>query len=298
MSLNFLYTAVSWVLLRWHSLFDVFLPSASGLNWTLSIILLVITARLLLVRLFIRQVHYQRRMQAMQPRVQALRDKYKDNRTEVQRQLVRLQQEEGFNPLAGCLPILIQVPVFIGLFHVLRHLANAAAIADHLTTRTNSTALPANFSLYGFTPTQTVEAARARLFGAPLASRLTDTRLQIQHLHGSVAATHIIIALVVVVAAMATLATQLLVRRGQAAVPVGSAATVQRILLLAVPITTLGSGLFFPLGVLLYWLTSNVWTAAQQLYINKFHATPPDIEPEPDAGSPPTPSGPPTGTER
>ena len=127
--LNFLYTAVSWVLLRWHSFFSLFLDKNSGLNWSLSIVFLVVTARLLLFRLFIKQIQYQRHMQEMQPKIQALRKKYKDDKAEMQRQMMKLQQEEGFNPLSGCLPIFIQIPIFIGLFHVLRA---AQQVLEHL----------------------------------------------------------------------------------------------------------------------------------------------------------------------
>ena len=72
--------------------------------------------------------------------------------------------------------------------------------------------------------------------------------------------TRLVIVVLVVISASATLMTQLLVRRGQTTIPEGTAATVQRLMLVFIPISTLGSGLFFPLGVLLYWFTSNAWT--------------------------------------
>ncbi len=129
--LDFLYTGVSWVLLRWHDLFTFLgLSSGSGLNWSLSIIFLVITARVALFRFFLKQVHYQRNMQEMQPRLQAIKEKYKNDRQAQQREMMRLQQEEGFNPLAGCLPMLLQIPIFISLFHVLRHLSNSVGLCE------------------------------------------------------------------------------------------------------------------------------------------------------------------------
>jgi YidC/Oxa1 family membrane protein insertase len=267
--LNFLYTAVSWVLLRWHSFFGLFLDKDSGLNWALSIVFLVITARLLLFRLFIKQVHYQRHMAQMQPKIQELRKKYKSDRAELNRQMMKLQQEQGFNPVAGCLPLFLQIPVFIGLYHVLRHLANSVSIADH-----QATASPAQLSrltLYSFSRSETISAAKARLFGAPLAGRLTDSSDKIHALSGNVGSTHTVVIFLVILSAAATLMTQILVRRGQLTPPEGTAATVQRLMLVFIPISTLGSGLFFPLGVLLYWFTSNNWTMAQQLYVNRFH---------------------------
>src|SRR4051794_13421612 len=173
--LDFLYTAVSWVLLRWHQLFTAIgLAPEGGLNWTLSIIFLVITARLLLFRLFIKQVKYQRHMQQMQPKIQALREKYKGDRAEMQRQMMALQQEQGFNPLAGCLPMFLQIPIFIALYHVLRHIANSQP-------RCLSGSHDSVLRIYSFTEAQTCNAAQARLFGgAPLAGRLTDTVDQIK----------------------------------------------------------------------------------------------------------------------
>jgi YidC/Oxa1 family membrane protein insertase len=269
---NFLYTAVSWVLLRWHSFFSLFIDKNSGLNWSLSIVFLVVTARLLLFRLFVKQIKYQRHMQEMQPKIQALRKKYKDDRAEMQRQMMKLQQEEGFNPLAGCLPIFIQIPIFIGLFHVLRHLANSVAIADKFDLGQKlTTAQHAKLSLYSFSPAETASAAKASLFGAPLAGRLTDASKQILALGGTPSTTRVVIVILVVLSATATLLTQILVRRGTTTVPEGTAATVQRLMLVFIPLSTLGSGLFFPLGVLLYWFTSNTWTMAQQLYVNRFH---------------------------
>lgn len=159
--LDFLYTGVSWVLLRWHDLFTFLgLNSGSGLNWSLSIIFLVITARVALFRFFLKQVHYQRNMQEMQPRLQAIKEKYKNDRQGQQREMMRLQQEEGFNPLTGCLPMLLQIPIFISLFHVLRHLSNSVSLCE------NRDITNPKLSLYSFTPVETCQAATARLFGA------------------------------------------------------------------------------------------------------------------------------------
>jgi YidC/Oxa1 family membrane protein insertase len=272
--LNFLYTAVSWVLLRWHNLFSLFLDKDSGLNWALSIVFLVITARILLFRVFLKQVHYQRHMQEMQPKIQALRKKYKDDKAEMQRQMMALQQEQGFNPLSGCLPMVLQIPIFIGLYHVLRHLANSVGRTTGDSRNT----------LYSFSQSETFSAAKAKLFGAPLAARLTDTSAQIHTLGGDLTSTRIVVVLLVVISAGATYMTQRLVRSGATTVPEGTAATVQKLMLYVIPVMTLGSGLFFPLGVLLYWFTSNTWTMGQQFYINRFHPHPDKDKTLPVAG--------------
>src|SRR3954451_13362375 len=100
-------------MLRWHDLFDA-VWLGKNWSWALSVVVLVITARLLLFRLFIKQVHYTRNMQKMQPKIQKLRETYKSDPAELNRQIMKLQQEEGFNPLSGCLPMFLQIPVFLG----------------------------------------------------------------------------------------------------------------------------------------------------------------------------------------
>lgn len=268
--LNFIYTPVAWVLLQWHHLFNALgLSQTGGVNWALSIVFLVITARLLLFRLFVKQVKYQRHMQKMQPQMQALRKKYKDDRAAMQRELMALQQEQGFNPLAGCLPMFLQLPVFYGLYHVLRHLSNSVHSCQQLAA--NPAFHDAHLALYTFKPSETCNAAQAKLFGAPLAGRLTDTTAQLQNLHGQRGVTVAVILILVLISASATYMTQRLVRAGNPVQAEGTAGTIQRLMLYLIPLGTLGSGLFFPLGVLLYWFTSNTWTMCQQLYINKYH---------------------------
>src|SRR3954468_8555333 len=139
------------------------MSDTSGLGWTLSIVFLVITARLLLFRLFIKQVHYTRNMQKMQPKIQKLREKHKDDRAELNRQMMKLQQEEGFNPLSGCLPMLLQIPVFLGLYHVLRPLSNPNALCQ---SNSNNGLL----TLYPFSRSETCQASTAKIFRAPLAA--------------------------------------------------------------------------------------------------------------------------------
>jgi YidC/Oxa1 family membrane protein insertase len=195
------------------------------------------------------------------------------------RQMMKLQQEEGFNPLSGCLPMLLQIPVFLGLYHVLRHLSAAAA----LSYQTNH---PDRLKLYTFTKHETLSAAKAKIFGdVPLAASFHDSTNQIEKiLGGHASATRITIVVLLAISAAATLGTQLLVRANATTPPEGTAATVQKLMLYVIPIGTLASGLLFnfPLGVLLYWFTSNLWTLGQQAYIIRYH--PPTEEPDKPVG--------------
>jgi YidC/Oxa1 family membrane protein insertase len=264
-------------MLRWHDLFAA-IGLGKNWSWALSIVFLVITARLLLFRLFIKQVHYTRNMQKMQPRIQKLREKYKGDRAELNRQMMKLQQDEGFNPLSGCLPMFLQIPVFLGLYHVLRHLSNSNALCQ---SGSNSHIL----SLYTFSKSETCQASTAKIFDAPLAASFHDSTSFIHdNLGGDATSTRVVLVILLIVSAVATMATQLLVRASATTTPEGTAATVQRLMMWVIPVGVLASGLLFnfPLGVLLYWFTSNLWTLAQQAYIVRYH--PPTDEPEKPVG--------------
>src|SRR3954469_11279341 len=263
-------------MLRWHDLFDA-IGVGQNWAWALSIVFLVITARLLLFRLFIKQVHYTRNMQKMQPKIQKLREKYKSDRAALNRQMMKLQQEEGFNPLSGCLPMFLQIPVFLGLYHVLRHLSNANSHCQALAAgRPISKAATDNLSLYTFSGGahgDTCQASTAKIFDAPLAASFHDSSKIITGLGGDPSSTRVVLVVLLIISAVATLVTQLMVRASATTTPEGTAATVQRLMMWVIPIGVLASGLLFnfPLGVLLYWFTSNLWTLAQQGYIVRYH---------------------------
>jgi YidC/Oxa1 family membrane protein insertase len=268
MHLDFLYTAVSWVLLRWYQLFTLLgMSKTSGLTWALSIVMLVVTARLLMFRFFVKQVHYQRRMQEMQPKIKKLQEKHKGDRATLQREMMALQQAEGFNPISGCLPMFLQIPVFIALFHVLKHMSNSVNLA-----RGNP-----KLRLYGFTESQTLDAAKAKLFNAPLAASLHETSAKILSLGGHVATTRTVTLILVLVSAAATLITQRAVIANQTTPAEGQAAMIQKLMMVGIPISVVFSGFIFPLGVLLYWFTSNLWTMFQQFYIFRFHPHTPGV---------------------
>ena len=92
----------------------------SALTWVLSVIFLIFTLRAILFKPFMKQMDSQLKMQAIQPEMKQLREKYKDDKQRLSEEMMKLNKEAGVNPLASCLPALIQAPVFIGLFHVLR----------------------------------------------------------------------------------------------------------------------------------------------------------------------------------
>jgi YidC/Oxa1 family membrane protein insertase len=171
----------------------------------------------------------------------------------------------------------LQIPVFLGLYHVLRHLSNSNALCQ---ANSNSHLL----SLYTFSKHDTCQASTAKIFDAPLAASFHDSGTIIRGLGGDPTSTRWVLIVLLLISAGATFATQLLVRANATTTPEGTAATVQRLMMYVIPLGVMASGLLFnfPLGVLLYWFTSNLWTLAQQAYIIRFH--PPTDEPEKPVG--------------
>lgn len=255
--LNPLYIAVSWVLLQWHRLFEwAGLDPNSGLTWAMSIMMLVVTIRILLFRFFIKQVHSQRKMQEVQPKIAALREKYKNDRQTLSQEMMKLQKDEGFNPLGGCLPILLQAPVFLSLFHVLRLVGSDKA--------------PALYLEYHWTQDQANSAGQASIFGAPIASAFNDPRNLAGEIAGtSLGATRIVAFVLIVLMVAATYITQRQIISRNTQVVDGQQAMIQKLLLYGMPASLFVSGFFFPIGVLFYWFTNNLWTMGQQFYIIK-----------------------------
>ncbi|MGY1637099.1 membrane protein insertase YidC [Geodermatophilus sp. SYSU D00742] len=256
--LDWLYTAISWVMARWHSLWNSVFgdPEAgsglSGLAWALSIVFLVVTIRLILFPLFVKQIKSQRAMQEIQPEIQKLRKQYGSDKQGFSQAMMALQKERGVNPLAGCLPILPQIPVFLSLFHVLRRLAPDAQ------------------GLYSWSDELTDEAARAPLFGAPISSSFNMTGAKEQAILAlpgvSYTSIRIVAFVLIVIMCATTYVTQKQTMKRSGPVE-GQAAMVQKLLLYGMPISLFVTGFFFPVGVLLYWFTNNLWTLGQQFFI-------------------------------
>jgi YidC/Oxa1 family membrane protein insertase len=243
---------------RWHALWDLVFgdpPAESGLaglSWVLAIVFLVVTIRVILFPLFVKQIKSQRAMQELQPEMAKLRKQFGSDRQGLSQAMMALQKERGVNPLAGCLPILPQIPVFLSLFHVLRRLA------------------PDKPGLYSWSAELTDEAARAKLFGAPISASFNMTGAKEQAILAipGVSYTNIrIVAFVlIVIMCFTTYFTQKQIMKRSGPVE-GQAAMVQKILLYVMPAGLFVSGFLFPIGVLLYWFTNNLWTLGQQFFI-------------------------------
>ncbi len=258
MNLDFLYIAISWLLLRWHQLWALAFGGKSDLSWVLAIIFLVITIRLILFPLFVKQIHSQRKMQELQPKLKALQAKHKGDKETLQREMMALYKENGANPVAGCLPIFLQAPVFLSLYHVLKRL-DPTKHRDHAAK-----------TLYGWTADEFDGAAHAKIFGAPISAHLSSSADTLRQLGASVGAVRVVGVVLIAIMVVTTYITQRQILAKQNAT--GTAVDpqqqmIQRLMLYGIPASLLISGSLFPLGVVLYWCTTNVWSMGQQFYV-------------------------------
>jgi YidC/Oxa1 family membrane protein insertase len=250
-----LYYAVSWVLVTFHSFFSLFLPDIGGWAWTLSIVGLVVVIRILLIPLFVKQIKAQRGLQVLQPHIKEIQKKYKDDKAKQQEELMKLYRETGTNPLASCLPIILQMPIFFALFHVLNEgVKNGKAVG-------------------AMTQELAIQAGQATFFGAPLdATFLTNPA----DLGGANPTTVKVVTVVLIVLMSATTfitQRQLMVKN----MPTGQdnpMAQQMKILLYVYPVMFAFFGINFPVGVLIYWFTTNLWTMGQQFYVIRRNPAP------------------------
>ncbi|MGH3070014.1 MAG: membrane protein insertase YidC [Streptosporangiaceae bacterium] len=269
--LNPLYDAVAWVIMRLHAGLGAIFGDSSGTAWALSIVILVVLMRLILVPLFIKQMHATRKMTALAPQVAELKKKYKGDKQKLNEETMKLYKENGANPLAGCLPVVAQLPVFFALFGVLR------AIAE-------------DQSKYGLTPAVVASAQHAKIFGVvTVADRLLTSILP--PTFSSIGATQkVVILLTVVVSAATTFMTvRQSMKRGMTPQmdPNNPMASSQKMMQYIVPVFAL-SGLYWQYGLVLYWVTTNLWTLGQQYVL--FKRFPPPATATAGAGAGGTPA--------
>ena len=243
---------VAWIMYLWHAGFTAIgMPEASGWTWTFSIIGLVLVMRAALIPLFVKQIHASRKMQLIQPEMQKIQAKYKDKKDPESRQkmteeTMALYKDSGTNPFASCLPIIAQMPFFFGLFRVLNSLDEIGeGKAEAIGPITQQVAAQAESS-------------------AILGAQLSDQFM------GSETITVKIVTVVLIILMSATTFTtqhQLMRKNMPAAALEGPVAQQQKMMLYLFPIIFAVSGGFFPVGVLLYWFTTNLWTMCQQFYV-------------------------------
>jgi YidC/Oxa1 family membrane protein insertase len=249
--LNPLYYAVAWVVKQLYAVLSPIFGDSSGWTWALTIVLLVALMRLIMVPLFVKQMHTTRRMTALAPQMTALRKKYKNDKQTLNTEMMKLYQEAGVNPLMGCLPVVAQLPVFFALFSVLR------AIAEWK---------PGDPPKYGLTTAMMESAQHAKILGVTIADKFLSSSTP---LHAK-----IVILFAVVVSMITTYLTvrQSMKRGMMPTTPDSPMGNSQKYMAYIMPFFAL-SGLYWPFGLVLYWVTTNLWTLGQQYVLfTKFPA--------------------------
>src|SRR6476469_6304767 len=241
--------AVAWIMVQFHTaLTAIGLPEASGWTWALSIVGLVIVIRIILIPLFVKQIKASRGLQLIQPEMKKIQAKYKDKKDPESRQAMTqetmaLYKESGTNPFASCLPLLRQAPIFFALFRVLNDkIRNGTGIGP-------------------LTPELAKQADASTLLGAPLSATFLGS--------GGMLNVKIITVVLIVLMSLTTFTTQrqLMMKNMPASALDNPFAQQQKILLYVLPLVFAVSGVNFPIGVLIYWFTTNVWSMCQQFYV-------------------------------
>ncbi|MDT9695559.1 membrane protein insertase YidC [Streptomyces sp. P17] len=253
---SFITTPVSWVIVQFHKVYGALFGDDTGWAWGLSIVSLVILIRICLIPLFVKQIKATRAMQTLQPEMKKIQERYKNDKQRQSEEMMKLYKETGTNPLSSCLPILAQSPFFFALYQVLNSIAN------------NDTIGVINESLLK-------SAQKAHIFGAPLAAKFTDSSSEVAALDASLTTVRIVTAVMIVLMSASQFYTQrqLMTKNVDTTVKTPFMQQ-QKMLMYIFPVMFAVFGINFPVGVLVYWLTTNVWTMGQQMYVIRNNPTP------------------------
>jgi YidC/Oxa1 family membrane protein insertase len=287
--LNPLYNLVSGIIVLFHNLLSPLFGKDSGVTWSLSIMGLVVIIRIVLIPLFVKQIKSQRALTALQPHMKEIQKKYKDDRQKQSEEMMKLYKEHKTNPLASCFPILAQAPIFFALFTVLNGIA--------AKTDAGVSAPIARGFLKG---EYLASAAQAEFFGAKISQTFLgsdDMKVKL-----------VTVFLIFIMSATTFTTQRQLMTKGMPKMDSSNNMMLQqqKIMLYLFPLIFAISGVNFPVGVLIYWSTTNFWTWGQQYYVIKRNPTPgsPAFEElerkkakksgvvEPDPSDPANPSGP------
>lgn len=258
--------AIELILVAFHSLWTFLgLDPDAGITWVLAIVGLVIVVRAALIPIFVRQIKSQRRMLEVAPQLKKIQDKYKGkkdqfSREAMSRETMELYKRTGTNPLSSCLPLLLQMPIFFGLFSVLN---DASIHADR-------------GGVGALTPTLAESFSNAEFLGAPLNSTfIGEWNAMVAGQPYSLPTMLVAVTMIILMTASQFITQLQIVSKNMS--PETKASPMfrqQRILLYLLPLVFAVSGVAFPLGVMFYWLVSNFWTMGQQFLVIRNMPTP------------------------
>jgi YidC/Oxa1 family membrane protein insertase len=254
--LDFIYYPVSFILWCWHKVFGLVFGEASAIAWILGIIFLTFTVRGIMFKPFVNQVRSMKKMQDFAPEMKKIQKKYASDRQRQAAEMQKLQKEHGVNPLGSCLPMLLQIPVFIGLNHVLRAFTMPPPGGGPKTEN------------YFFTQHDVVSYTNAKLFGVNLGEAVYNGVGVVSGGAANVGFQWSVLPVALPLMIVASIATHLTARhsvaRQNAASATPQTAIMNKLTMYIFPLGVLVFGALFPLGLLFYWLANNGWTLMQQ----------------------------------
>lgn len=254
---------VELVLVAWHWLFTAIgMGEAEGITWVLSIVGLVIVVRTALIPLFVRQIKSQRKMMEIQPELRKVQEKYKGKRDQLSREAMSretmaLYKKHGTTPVSSCLPLLVQMPVFFSLFSVL------SDVKKHAESGIGGVGL--------LSPELTKQFYDAKLFGI---ASLHETLIDAVNSSNTTAVIILVVLVVLMIGSQFYTQLQIISKNLSPEAKTGQAYQMQKIMLYVLPLGFIFSGVFFPLGVVIYWFVSNLWTMGQQFLVIREMPTP------------------------
>jgi YidC/Oxa1 family membrane protein insertase len=264
-SLDIIYWPVSAIMWVWYKAFAFVLGPSNFFAWMLAVMFLVFTLRVILSKPFVRQIRTTRQMQELQPQIKALQKKYGKDRQRMALEMQKLQKDHGFNPILGCLPMLAQVPVFLGLYHVLRSFNRTQHGFGQLGLSVDENRATGN---YFFSATDVGHFLDSNLFGAPLSASMTQTS-GLEAFKNFDFSRPAVIAVGVPLMLLAGIATYFNSRASVARQTPEAAANPQtammnKLALYVFPLGVVVGGPFLPIAIIMYWVANNIWTFGQQ----------------------------------
>ncbi|MEZ0064146.1 YidC/Oxa1 family membrane protein insertase [Streptacidiphilus sp. MAP12-20] len=245
-----LYYGVSWIVVQFHAVFGAIFGKDSGAAWGLSIVMLTVLVRAAMIPLFVKQIKSMRTMQALQPKMKVIQERYKNDRQKQSEEMMKLYKEAGTNPAASCLPLLVQSPFFMSLYGVLKNVSQDKAVGV-------------------ITGTLLVSANHAQIFGAAISQTFVGS---------SLTSVKVVTAIFILTMCFTQFLTtrQLMTKNVDLTVKTPYMQQ-QKMMMYVLPVIYIFFGINMPVGVLIYMVTSNAWTLGQQLVIIRRNPTPGSI---------------------
>ena len=258
--------AISYVWVWIHDLLVLLgMSSGSGIAWVLSIVLLTILVRIAIIPLFLKQIRSSRAMQAIQPEMRKIQEKYKGKKDQVSRQKMMeetqaLQRKHKVSPFASCLPMLVQMPVLFGMYRAI--IAVSSISAGTYTYRGEATD-----HLGPLTASVSEEIVNSTVFGVPLSHTLRES-------FGQPSVVAVFVAAIVLMVALQFFSMRLSFSRNMPDMGDNPMAQSQRSMMYVMPLMFIFSGAFFQMGVVIYTVTASFWALGQSLWTIKVMPTP------------------------